>query len=83
MGRRQLPEGPGCGRAGEPRDIQAARGQLGSVPGRKPGGALHLSETGLSHLKGGSDDFTKDWKAKERSSFASALLMEKFSQIKG
>lgn len=46
-------------------------------------GALHLSETGLSHLKGGSDDSTKDWKAKERSSFASALLMEKLSQIKG
>ena len=38
VGLRQLPEGPGGGRAGEPRGIQAARGQLGSVPGRKPGG---------------------------------------------
>lgn len=46
-------------------------------------GALHLSESALSHLKGGSDDFTKDWKAKDRNSFASALLVEKLSQIKG
>ena len=46
-------------------------------------GALHLSESGLSHLKGGCDDFTKDWKAKERTSFASALLVDKLSQIKG
>ena len=46
-------------------------------------GALHLSESALSHLKGGSDDFTKDWKAKDRNSFARALLVEKLSQIKG
>lgn len=66
---------------GKPRDIHTGWDRLGVSLEESKVGSLHLSEPGLSHLKSGKDAFTKDCKAKE-SSCASALLMEKLSQIK-
>ena len=66
---------------GKPRDIQTGWDRLGVSLEESKMGSLHLSEPGLSHLKSGNGDFTKDCKAKE-SSFACALLMDNLSQIK-